>query len=100
MIQDPPGAEMAVPSELMAFETDILAGALRLSGDENEARQLAGLTFCKAMEAPRDSLEGDLRPWLFSVMRSVFNSVERQRAVRRERGFTANSRQVMPAVAA
>jgi DNA-directed RNA polymerase specialized sigma24 family protein len=62
------------------------------SGDQNEAHELAHLTFVRALEAPRGELDRDLdlRLWLFSIMRSVFHSVERQRTMRRERGFTVH----------
>lgn len=93
-----PSEHEPVHSEILALQPDLLAGAIKLSGgDQNEGRQLAHLTFVKALQTPRGALdrELDLRLWLFSIMRSVFHSVERQRAVRRERGFTVN-RLAMP----
>jgi len=88
-----PNDHDTVRDQIMAFQPDVLAGAIKLSGgDQNEGRQLADLTFVKAFETPRSGLDHGLdhRVWLFSIMRSVFHSVERQRAVRRERGFTVN----------
>lgn len=97
MIHNPSERDPA-HSEILALQPDLLAGAIKLSGgDQNEGRELAHLTFIKALQTPRGALDRELdqRLWLFSIMRSVFHSVERQRAVRRERGFTVN-RQPMP----
>lgn len=74
------------------MEPFIAASALRMSGDQDEARELAHLTVLKALDAPpRDGDEDgplETRLWMYGLLRSVFHSVERQRRVRRERGFT------------
>jgi DNA-directed RNA polymerase specialized sigma24 family protein len=89
MIHDPQTWDPS-RSDLLVLQPEILAGAVKLSGDPTEANELAHLTFIKAMETPRDQMAPgrDTRLWLFGVMRGVFHSVERQRQVRRERGFT------------
>jgi DNA-directed RNA polymerase specialized sigma24 family protein len=82
--------------ELLALRPEIIASALKMARDETEAVQLTDLTFSKAFAAPpRQGPDRvlDTRLWLFSLLRSEFHSVERQRQARRERGFTVASRQ-------
>jgi DNA-directed RNA polymerase specialized sigma24 family protein len=81
---------------LLALRPEIIASALKMARDESEAVQLTELTFLKAFAAPpRQGPDRalDTRLWLFSLLRSEFHSVERQRQARRERGFTVASRQ-------
>jgi DNA-directed RNA polymerase specialized sigma24 family protein len=81
---------------ILALESDINASALKMARDETEAHHLTELTLLKAFAAPPRSAEDqplDTRLWLFSLLRSEFHSVERQRQARRERGFTVASRQ-------
>jgi len=83
-------------AEILALRPEIIASALKMARDETEATQLTDLTFLKAFAAPpREGPDRvlDTRLWLFSLLRSEFHSVERQRQARRERGFTVASRQ-------
>ncbi len=94
MTDSPGPAELR--QDLAAHQFEINASALKMARDETEARQLSHLTFTKALASPPregPSMVLDTRLWLFSLLRSEFHSVERQRQARRERGFTVASRQ-------
>ena len=83
-------------AEILALHSEISASALDMTHDEGEANKLANLTLERALATPlRAGQEEalDTRLWLFSVLRSEFHSVERQRQARRERGFTVANRQ-------
>ena len=83
-------------ADILALQPEITASAMKMARDEHEAHQLTELTFLKALAAPPREGPGqtlDTRLWLFSLLRSEFHSVERQRQARRERGFTVASRQ-------
>jgi DNA-directed RNA polymerase specialized sigma24 family protein len=90
------GLSDSARADIMSFQSDINASALKMARDEHEADQLTQLTLSRALAAPprADGDEAiDTRLWLFSLLRSEFHSVERQRQARRERGFTVASRQ-------
>ena len=85
-----------VRADILALRPDINASALKMARDETEADQLTHLTLSRALAAaPRSDADEvlDTKLWLFSLLRSEFHSVERQRQARRERGFTVAGRQ-------
>jgi DNA-directed RNA polymerase specialized sigma24 family protein len=89
-------ATSAAEREILALEPAVTEGALGMARDENEARQLTRLTLSRAFAGlPREGVdrELDMRLWLFSLLRSEFHSIGRQREARRERGFTVAARQ-------
>ena len=89
-------AANAAEREILALKPAVTASALGMARDETEALQLTQLTLLKAFAGlPRAGVdrELDMRLWLFSLLRSEFHSIGRQREARRERGFTVAARQ-------
>jgi DNA-directed RNA polymerase specialized sigma24 family protein len=86
----------AAEREILALQPAVTASALGMARDEHEAHQLTQLTMTRAYASlPREGVSQDLdmRLWLFSLLRSEFHSIGRQREARRERGFTVAARQ-------
>ena len=70
--------------EIEALRPDLDAFAGRLSADPGEAARLVSLVITAASEeASQEERAGDLRPWLFGLMRAAFHSVERRRRLDR-----------------
>jgi RNA polymerase sigma factor (sigma-70 family) len=59
-----------VLAALDEYERRLVRYARRLTGDDSSARDAVQHTFVRLWEQPRESLNGRLAPWLFSVCRN------------------------------
>src|SRR5436190_10961659 len=76
MTRSPTDLQLAIE----ALRPDLDAFAARLSPDPGEAARLVSLVITAASdEASLEERSGDLRPWLFGLMRAAFHSEERRR---------------------
>ena len=72
---------------ILGLQPQLQTYAAGLSEDDDEARELLQFTMLSALDGgarPPDG--GDIKLWLFGLMRNAFHSVARRRATSRERG--------------
>jgi len=71
---------------ILGQQETLQAYASRLSEDDNEAHELFQFAMRTALEREARPPEGgDVKLWLFRLMRNAFHSVARRQAISRER---------------
>jgi len=88
-------ARQTLRQEILALQPALMRSAARLTGDANEAHDLVHLTMVEAFALGETrNGGGDVRVWMFGLLRGAFHSIARRRAVRQERGRQAVERQL------